>query len=169
MKAARYAHLLTVICGVLLVGSLGLTQRTLIANGEDDQTLQGSWDITITTPPGLGPFKILRTVSTTGVVDAYAFPPFTPTPGAVNSAGHGSWERISNRTYSVTVKYFQLNYAASPNVLDSIGVVRETITLSKDGKSYTSHFETTISLPNGQVIITNAGATTGTRIEVDPL
>ena len=105
------------------------------------------------------------------VVDAYAFPPITPTPGPlINSGGHGNWKKIGPRTFAVTVKYFQLNPQLNSTfqILDSLGTVRETVVLSKDGQSYTSVFQTVVELSGGG-IIPNAGATTATRINVEPL
>ncbi len=170
MRSTRQVRLLAIVIAFLLVTSFAVSQRAVLANGEDDNTLQGSWDVTINTPPNFPPLKILRTVTSTGVVDAYAFPPITFTPGAlVNSAGHGTWKRIGNRTYSVTVKYFQLNPAnnATFNVLDSIGTVRETVHVSKDGNAYTSEFATEIHGPDGTLMLQNAGTTTATRMEVE--
>jgi hypothetical protein len=146
------------------------------ARGGADHQLEGAWDIVITTtpnPPFAVPFKILRTVTPTGVVDSYAFPPITPTKPAaggvplVNSSGHGNWGVIDHGLYTVTVKYFQLNPSAL-NVLDSTGTVRENIRMAPDGNSYTSVFETTVTLPNG-TSITNAGQTVATRIAVQPI
>lgn len=141
--------------------------------GDDSRTLEGSWEIVITTtpnPPFKIPFRILRTVTHVGVVDAYAFPSITPTPGAlINSGGHGSWMKIGPRLYSATVEYFQLNPSAPLDKLDTVGKVRENIEISRDGNSYVSIFETTIFLPNGTQIIQNSGRTEGKRITVEPL
>ena len=157
-------------------GALSIQQTALRADATDrgnDHKLEGAWDIAITLPDGSPtPFRILRTITPTGVVDGYAFPPFTFTPGAVNSSGHGDWKRIGNNAYSATVKYFQLKYLAAPgfgNVIDSIGTVRENIKLSADGNSYTSDFVTTIALPDGTVVATNPGKTVAKRIVVEPL
>lgn len=125
----------------------------------------GSWDITI---PG-SPFRILRTYDAAGgVVDAYAFPPFTPTPGAlINSSGHGVWVRSGPRQIKAYVKYFQLDPSqnAKFQVLDSIGSVTEVVTL--DGRDhYTSTFTTSVVRPDGTPVLTNNGATDGKRIRI---
>lgn len=144
------------------------------ARSPADRRLEGAWDIVITTtpnPPFAVPFRILRTVTASGVTDAYAFPSITPTkPTGVpfsNTSGHGDWGVLDHGYYSVTVKYFQLNPSAF-DVLDSVGTVRENIRMAPDGNSYTSVFETTIDLGKG-VTITNQGRTTATRIKVQPL
>lgn len=163
-RFVRVALLATVIAAV---GSWA----PLRADSDDHggNALRGSWDITITTtpnPPFATPFRILRTVSKDGVVDAYAFPSITPTQGAlVNSSGHGSWKNAGHRQFTVIVKYFQLNPANPLAVLDSIGTVRENITMSADGNSYVSFFWTDIALPDGTVIIKNSGQTTAKRIK----
>jgi hypothetical protein len=68
---------------------------------------------TTPTPPFAGPFRIMRTVTSVGVTDAYAFPSITPTQATggsplVNSSGHGDWGVLDHGLYSVTVKQFVL-------------------------------------------------------------
>lgn len=160
--------------GVALVATLvavvegGTRLRADVTDDQSANALKGSWDIVVTTtpnPPFAAPFRILRTVSADGVVDAYAFPPVTPTPGAlVNSSGHGSWQRTGRFQFTSVVKYFQLNPANFFGVLDSIGTLRENITIAPDGNSYTSVFWTEIAQPDGTVIIQNNGQTTAQRI-----
>jgi len=144
------------------------------ARSPEDRQLEGAWDIIINTtpnPPFATPFRILRTVTSAGVTDAYAFPSITPNKPAgvpfANTSGHGDWGVLDHGYYSVTVKYFQLN-PSSLDVLDSVGTVRENIRMAPDGNSYTSVFETTIDLGKG-VTIVNQGRTVATRIKVQPL
>jgi hypothetical protein len=144
------------------------------ASDDNSNGLEGSWEIKITQPDysplpfGLD-FRILRTVTSEGVIDAYAFPGFGPTgpqPGLVSNAGHGSWKNAGgDRKYDVTVKYFQIDQNAFPNVLNSIGKVTERIAVSRDGDSYRSQFVTQIYSPDGTLIFTNAGGTIATRIK----
>jgi hypothetical protein len=163
----RFVRVAVVAALVAAAGSWTLLRADSDDRGE--QGLKGSWDITITTtpnPPFAVPFRILRTVSEDGVVDAYAFPSITPTQGLlVNSSGHGSWKKAGHHQFTAVVKYFQLNPSNPLAVLDSIGTVRENITISADGNSYKSFFWTDIALPNGTVIIQNSGETTATRIK----
>ncbi len=170
--------LLTALAAVVILGLQDDRLRTVRAESNSRgistqargsfRGLEGAWDISITLPDGSPtPFRILRTVTPTGIVDSYAFPPFTFTPGAVNSSGHGDWQRTSNTIFNATVRYFQLKYLAAPGfgqVIDTIGTVRETIKISDDGNSYVSEFTTTISLPNGTVVGTNPGKTVAKRI-----
>jgi hypothetical protein len=156
------------IVAALIASSSDWSSAVTAAQDEGGGKLEGSWNIAISGTP----FRILRTVADGGVVDAYAFPPFSPTPGAlVNSGGHGNWKKIGPQTYAVTVHYFQLNPALNPtfNILDTVGKVVETIRVSKDGQSYTSVFTTNISFPDGTPFITNPGATSAQRIVVEPL
>jgi hypothetical protein len=146
----------------------------LRADEGNEQGLRGSWEIKITQPDltplpfGLD-FRILRTVTSDGVVDAYAFPGFGeqgPQPDLVSNPGHGIWKKEGRgRKYSAVVKYFQINQAAFPFVLHSTGKVTEQITLSRDGDTYTSQFVTEIFRPDGTLIFTNAGGTIATRIK----
>jgi len=167
MRVSRQLRLLAITSAVVLALAVSIGSRVAIADQDDGPKVEGSWMITITGTP----FKILRTYTDSAVVDAYAFPPITPTTGPlINGSGHGAWKKIGPRTFSVTVKYFQLNPQLNSTfqILDSIGTVRETVVLSKDGQSYTSVFQTVVELSGGGVI-PNAGATTATRINVEPL
>jgi hypothetical protein len=166
-----------VILKIALAGVLAAVVASgpqLRADEGNEQGLRGSWEITITQPDfqplpyGLD-FRILRTVTSDGVVDAYAFPGFGalgPQPGLVSNSGHGIWKKAGRgRKYSAVVKYFQIDQAAFPNVLHSTGTVTEQITLSRDGDSYTSQFVTEVVGPDGTVIFTNWGGTIATRIK----
>ena len=174
MKKAAKGLLLTAAAALAM---MGLQQSFLHAQPPffgNDHKLEGSWDIVIWLPLGPNrqfiptPFRILRTVSSAGVVDGYGFPALTFTPGAINGTGHGDFKRIGNNLYSATVKYFELNYSspAPPfgSVINSVQTVKETIRLSGDGNSYESEFLTTFTSPAGVVTATNAGQTKATRI-----
>ena len=168
-----------VLAKVALVGVMA----TAVASGPQlragsqenaERGLQGSWEIRITQPDfsplpfGLD-FRILRTVTSEGVIDAYAFPGFGaagPQPGLVSNSGHGTWRQAGGpRAYNAVVKYFQIDQTAFPFVLHSTGTVTEEITVARDGDSYTSQFTTQIHLPNGTLIFTNQGGTIATRIK----
>jgi hypothetical protein len=154
---------LGLIAAALLVIGTAVPQSQAQDNSKA-RAIEGTWDIVIVGSP----FRILRTYGREGgIVDAYAFPPFTATPGPlINSPGHGAWvKHKGGREFGALVKYFQINPAAGFGLLDSFGIVKETITLSADGDSYTSDFSTDIFLPNGLVpIIHNAGKTQAVRI-----
>jgi hypothetical protein len=140
--------------------------------------LVGSWDITIVGTP----FQILRTFAQGGgVVDAYSFPPLIGIAGQdaciptheplINSGGHGEWIRTGRKQFAVTVQYYQLDPRLNIQAqnLNSIATVRETIDVGMKFDTYTSTFETEISLPDGTLICTNSGTTEGKRITVEPL
>jgi hypothetical protein len=144
-----------------------------VSPDDEERGLRGSWEIKIT-QPDLSPlpfgldFRILRTVTSESVVDAYAFPGFGPAgpqPGLVSNSGHGTWKIAGPRRYKAIVKYFQIDQSNFPFVLHSTGTVTEEITVSRDGDSYTSQFVTEIHLPDGTLIFTNQGGTTATRIK----
>ena len=168
-----------VLTGVALVGVLATAAargpQLLAASAENEERgLKGSWEITIT-QPDLSPlpfgldFRILRTVTSESVVDAYAFPGFGPAGpqvGLVSNSGHGTWENAGGpRHYKAVVKYFQIDQTGFPFVLHSTGTITEQITVSPDGDSYTSRFVTEIHLPDGTLIFTNQGGTIARRIK----
>ncbi len=137
-------------------------------NREGSKGIVGSWDISITGTP----FRILRTYDLSGgVIDAYAFPPFTPTTGPlINSGGHGTWVRTGRNQIKVIVKYFQLDPQknATFQILDSVGSVEEVVTLDRPDE-YGSAFTTNITRPNGTPVLTNSGRTVGKRIKIEAL
>src|SRR6185436_473605 len=157
-----------------LLGVLGLclgisgVQSSLRAqdNSNPGNAIVGSWDIVITGAP----FRILRSYDSGGVVvDAYAFPPFTFTPGPlINSAGHGAWEKTGPNQITAFVKYFQLDPSKNSTfqILDSYGTVEEVITL-QGSDNYTSSFTTKIFKADGTLLLTNAGHTQGKRIKIE--
>lgn len=159
----------------VLVTAVATAPRLRAASQENEERgLQGSWEIKIT-QPDLSPlpygldFRILRTVTSEGVVDAYAFPGFGqagPQFGLVSNSGHGTWRNAGRpRKYNAVVKYFQIDQASFPFVLHSTGTVTEQITVSRDGDSYTSQFVTEIHRPDGTLIFVNSGGSMATRIK----
>jgi hypothetical protein len=167
--------MMTVVMAGVLGGAIASRPDLRAATSRNEERgLRGSWEITIT-QPDLSPlpfgldFRILRTVTAEGVVDAYAFPGFGaagPQVGLVSNSGHGTWSNAGGpRKYKAIVKYFQIDHSLFPNVLHSTGTVTEEITVSRDGDSYTSHFVTEIHLPDGTLIFTNEGGTIAKRIK----
>ena len=77
MRVSRQVRLLAITAAVALALAVSVGSRVAIADQDDGPKIEGSWMITITGTP----FKILRTYTDGAVVDAYAFPPITPTPG----------------------------------------------------------------------------------------
>lgn len=162
------------LAGVLATAVASGPQLRAVSQENEERGLRGSWEIKITQPDfsplpfGLD-FRILRTVTSESVVDAYAFPGFGaagPQPGLVSNSGHGTWKNAGRpRQYKAIVKYFQIDQASFPFVLHSTGTVTEQITVSRDGDSYTSQFVTEIHLPDGTLIFTNQGGTIAARIK----
>ena len=164
----------TVVLSGVLAASAMTPQLHAGSPEQEERGLRGSWEIKIT-QPDLSPlpfgldFRILRTVTVDGVVDAYAFPGFGaagPQFGLVSNSGHGTWSNAGGpREYKVVVKYFQLDHSAFPFILHSTGTVTEQIKVAKDGESYTSQFTTEVHRPDGTLIFTNQGGTIATRIK----
>lgn len=162
------------LVGVLATAVASGPQPQAASQENEERGLRGSWEIKIT-QPDLSPlpfgldFRILRTVTSDSVVDAYAFPGFGaagPQPGLVSNSGHGSWSNAGRpHQYKAIVKYFQIDQTNFPFVLHSTGTVTEQITVSSDGDTYTSQFVTEIHLPNGTLLFTNQGGTIATRIK----
>ena len=163
-----------VLVGVLAIAVASGPQLRAASGENEERGLKGSWEIKLT-QPDLSPlpfgldFRILRTVTSESVVDAYAFPGFGPAGpqfGLVSNSGHGIWVNAgAPRQYKAVVKYFQIDQAAFPFVLHSTGTITEQITVSRDGESYTSRYVTEIHQPDGTLIFTNEGGMIATRIK----
>ncbi len=166
---SRFTLFSVLLVVALLFGghAVSLVQAQSAQSNNGNDPIVGTWDITI---PGT-PFKILRTYNSNGtIVDAYAFPPFTFTPGPlINSAGHGVWERIGRGQYKAKVEYFQIDPTKNSTfqVLDSIGTVRELVTIDDSTGAYSSSFTTEVHDPSGNLLITNAAQTTGKAVKID--
>jgi hypothetical protein len=105
--------------------------------------IEGTWDVTVnitlcdsaglptdTPVPGISPMSALAMFAANGTFhDTNAANP------ATRSVGLGTWRRTGNRTYEFAFKFFRFNPA-----IGVIGpqIVRHTVVLARDGRSYTS-------------------------------
>ena len=132
----------------------------LLAN---EQGLTGSWDVTVTardcesgTP--LFSFLAVQTYNQGGTMEASSL----GAPGIVSLDGHGVWNHVKGRQYSVAFRVFKYNLDGSFAGKD---VIRDVISLDLGGATYTSTGGVEILDPNGNLILRGCATTTATRFE----
>ena len=129
----------------------------------NSQSLTGTWRITVTLPPGAsvcppGPdsclFLALATTSDDGTaVQTAALPAI--------STGHGVWQRVGSRTFTVRTTYFR--YDAS-GVLIGTAETFTTLSLTKDGLSASGEYAVTLLDLTGTEVGAFAGTVVATRL-----
>ena len=119
--------------------------------------LVGSWEAVSTLDstgeqaPGLFTFNIDRTWMSSGNDASFG-------------NGHGAWKRTGGRTYSATNKAFVF----APDGSLSVVLTNNTeLEVSHNGQTFTATFSTEVALPDGTVVDSFTGTSTGTRITVD--
>ena len=119
-------------------------------------TIVGSWEANSTLDtgeqaPGLFTFNIDRTWMSSG-------------NDASLGDGHGAWKRTGLRTFSATNKAFV--FGADGGLI--LVLTNQTeLRVSSNGQSFTATFTTVASQPDGTVVDSFSGTSTGTRITVD--
>jgi hypothetical protein len=127
-----------------LAAAVLLSPAAASANGLDDlwwlvDPIEGLWDakVTITNCANGSPtpisFDALGLFARGGAFhNADALNPLAP---AMRSASFGTWKRLSARSYEFTFKLFRFDPTGAPL---GTQVVWHTLTLARDGKTYTS-------------------------------
>lgn len=140
----------------------------LLQNGNvgNEQSLVGSWDVTISIVSCQNPaivffsFPATITYNQGGTMQESDL----GGPGIVRLLGHGVWERQRGRRYSAAFRW--LNFLPDRTPAGK-NVVRETIRLGRGGDTYTSTATVVALDANGNVIpgAGGCGTETATRFE----
>ena len=131
--------------------------------------IEGTWNVTVTitlcdssglptdTPvPGISPIDAMALFAANGT-----FHDTNATNPALRSPGFGTWRRTGHRTYEFAFKFFRFNPA-----IGVIGpqIVRHTVVLARDGKSYTSRGTAEFfDAANNPAPVTGCSTSTATR------
>lgn len=133
------------------------------AQSDNDQGLTGSWDVTVTardcesgTP--LFNFLAVQTYNQGGTMQTGNL----GAPGLVYLDGHGVWEHIKGRQYSIAFRVLKFNPDGSFAGKD---VIRDVISLDLGGDTYTSTGGIDILDPDGNLILRGCATTTATRFK----
>ena len=79
------------------------------------------------------------------------------------------WRRTARRQYKAEVEYFQLDPSRNSTfqVLDSIGTIRDVLTIDDLSGAYSNSFTSEVRRPDGTMMLTNAGQTTAKGVTID--
>lgn len=130
---------------------------------DNDQGLTGSWDVTVTardceTGAPIFSFLAVQTYNQGGTMEASNL----GGPGIIHLDGHGVWEHIKGRQYSVAFRVLKYNLDGTFAGKD---VIRDVIKLDLGSNSYTSTGTVEILAPNGDLILRGCATTTATRFD----
>jgi hypothetical protein len=82
---------------------------------------------------------------------------------SLESPGHGQWIHVKHRRYALTFVNLEVNPDGS---FAGTGTVRSQIQLEPGGDEWSGTFEVDILDPAGNVLFTDSGTVSGTRIAV---
>lgn len=163
-------HILRTIGAALVAITMiaGLTQVWVSAQEENgvQPLLVGSWDIQVT----------IRDCSTGDPIPGFPIIPAMVTyhqggtmsesdlggPGIIRLEGHGVWRRIVGRQYSAAVRW--LNFLPDRTPL-GLQILRQNITVSKDGASFTSTDTVEFVAPDGTTTPGPCATESGVRFQ----
>jgi hypothetical protein len=135
----------------------------LLQGGYTESSLRGSWDVRVTVRdcqtgapiPFIPIFPAIMTFDEGGTLQETDL----GGPGIVRLPGHGVWERRHGRQYSVAFRF--LNFAPDRTFLGT-NVVRSSITLAPNGRTYTATATGVVLDANGNVVPGSSGCATET-------
>ena len=158
----------TAALSLAFVACLALSQFLTAAQAEAGRTLVGSWDVTVTPrdcatgdpAPFPPPFYGMQTYNLGGTMtESDAGIPGNPIKRV---GGQGVWANTGGREYSLAWRVYNFNPDGSPAGKD---VIRDVITLGKDGNSYSSTGTVEIYDPAGNLLLTGCATTAAARFE----
>jgi len=152
MKVKRI-FLAVLVTGLLTLALVGIPAIKSFA--DDDQHMEGSWQITMTprTANAPSPYLALATFGREGTVLSLDHWGLTYL---------GEWERVKNSEHNYTSHGMYYN-GGDYYVFSTKG----SLTLNQKANEFTGTFKTKILDANGNVIATFTGTTKAKRVEVD--
>jgi hypothetical protein len=153
-------YLAAVAAAALIISSTASFSQSNAAN------LSGSWKaaVTATSPPGLEPFISLITFTSDGsLIEARRlFVPASPLGPLMETPGHGSWTRVSEREFDCHF-IFLLQGAVSGTDIGTDNI-HLRLRLDSTGSNLTGTFDSTIKDPSGNAVFTATGTYLATPI-----
>lgn len=148
---------------ILLLVTIAQIGVSAPANGDGERTLVGSWNILVTlrdcqSGVPIVTFPAMETYSQGGTLQQTA----PPAPGATFLPGHGVWSHQAGGGYSAAFQFFSITPAG---FVDTKTIVRSTISLGPDGKSYNSTETSETFDTNGNLLLSGCSTSTATRFE----
>ena len=124
------------------------------------KTIVGAWFVHVT-PTVQPPFVGLITFNDDGnAIETNAL----TLASSLESPGHGQWIHLTHRRYALTFVNLEVNPDGS---FAGTGRVRSEIHLNPESDEWNGTFEVDIRDPDGNVLVTDSGTVSGTRIAVE--
>ncbi len=148
---------------ILLLVTIAQIGVSAPVSGEGERTLVGSWNILVTlrncqSGIPLVTFPAMETYNQGGTLQQTA----PPAPGATFLPGHGVWSHQVGGGYSAAFQFFGITPVG---FVDTKTIVRSTISLAQDGKSYSSTETSETFDANGNLLLSDCSTSTATRFE----
>ncbi len=161
MNRARTLALsiLTLIAALALAALAIAPTAQANANGRSKKLL-GSWNVVVTTETQGATFPALLTFSSDGGMIA------DETPSPFETSGHGNW--VSTDGGAVAFTFMSLIGSAEGTLSTKLKVVGRLV-YDDSTDSWSGPFKIDVLDPGGQVIFTDHGAFSLTRIAIEPL
>jgi len=133
------------------------------ASADGERTLVGSWNLLVTLRDCQSGFPIvsfpaMQTFNQGGTQQQTA----PPAPGATFLPGHGVWSHQAGGGYSGAFQFFSITPLG---FVDTKTIVRSTISLEPDGKSYSSTETSETFDTNGNSLLRACSTSTAIRFE----
>ena len=150
-----------IVIGSLLISAVSaaaFSQSTDDARGTVAPGIEASWRVTVT-PVGvpIAPFLTFSTFGRGGT--------FLESSQPRQGPGHGVWRRTGQREFGITFE--KIVFSADGSVTGTLKV-RETITLSAAGDSYTGDGTAELYDTAGRLVASFCAKTEATRMSVEP-
>jgi hypothetical protein len=146
--------------GALIIAAFAIAQTPSVGANDRKERLVGSWDVVVTTETQGTTFPALLTFTGDGNVIA------DEPPSPFETSGHGAWVSTGRRTAAYT--FVALIGSAEGPLSAKLKVVGK-LRLDADEGTWSGPFKIDVIDPSGQVIFTDRGTFSLTRIGVEHL
>ena len=144
---------------VIALTTPGASRLAVTAQNGQAADIVGAWFVNVT-PTMQSPFVGLITFNDDGnAIETNAL----TLASSLESPGHGQWIQVKHRRYALTFVNLEVNPDGS---FAGTGRVRSQIQLEPGGDEWRGTFEVDIFDPDGNVLFTDSGTVSGTRIAV---
>ena len=148
---------LTIAALAMTAASQSMTNN-FKAQAKITKALPGSWEVAGETP-AQGQFRALITFTSDGSLIANE-------PSAFETAGHGSW--TTTEANQVAYTFVAFIGSATGEFSGSIKVVG-TLQVDATQAKWSGPFRVDVSDPNGNLVFTDSGTLSGSRIQIESL
>ena len=148
------------LSSIMLLAAFIVAPATQVNADNRSDKLFGSWDAVVTTEIQGATFPALLTFTSDGSVIT------DEPPSPFETSGHGNWIKTGPGQVAYT---FMTLVGSAEGPLSAKYKVVGTLKLGSDKESWSGPFKIDILDPNGQMIFTDHGTFSLTRIAVEPL